>query len=137
VRNAKFLVEKPDSTRRLGALEAVVAARRAAESLASIGSKPLGGRLFPLRRYVARARRSWRILKGGDYAAGRLRDEDWVRRAAIRSGLLASTAAPTESSKRSRPRARQLFMPAREQHGDASLNAGAEALPFLKAGLFS
>jgi len=121
VRNAKF--QKPDSTRRLGVPEAVAAARRAAESLASVRSKPWGGRLFPRRGYFAPAQ--GRILKREDYDGGRLRDEDCLekpvaeikglstprffhqlsraagpqrqgRRAANRSRLLASTAAPKE-----------------------------------------
>src|SRR6516225_3485615 len=44
------------------------------------------------------------------YAAFRLRDR-FVRKAAILSKLLASTAAPTHNSKRLRPSSRQRFMP--------------------------
>src|SRR5258708_14801110 len=50
-------------------------------------------------------------LEGGYQAAFRLRNDRAANRAAIFMRLLASTAAATHSSNRSRPSARQRFMP--------------------------
>src|SRR5215471_7147778 len=79
------------------------------------------------------------ILKRGDYAAGRfLRDEDEVSKAAIRIRLLVSTAAPTNSSKRGRPWARQRFMPLPRKSTEMRPSMPArKRCPFLKAALFS
>ena len=74
-------------------------------------------------------------FKTGDYAAAGRGGLRLARdSAAMRRRLLASTAAPTNSSKRCRPSARQRFIP--EQHRDAALDAGPEALAFFEGWAF-
>src|SRR5712691_6058893 len=66
-------------------------------------------------------------------AAFRLRDDRSANRAAIFMRLLASTAAATHSSKRSRPFGETaLHAATAEQHRDAPLDAGAKALAVLE-----
>src|ERR1700704_5388375 len=73
-------------------------------------------RFHELPRWTARGRNDLRrsLPRAKDresQAAFRLRDDRSANRAAIFMRLLASTAAATHSSKRSRPSARQRFMP--------------------------
>src|SRR5204862_357399 len=72
------------------------------------------------------------------YAALRLRRVRLDSKAAILIKLLASTAAPTHNSKRSRPSARQRFMPRPRNSTEMrpSMPARKRCL-FLKSGLFS
>src|SRR6478736_9270355 len=82
-------------------------------------------------------RRDVRELRGGQ-AAFRLRDDRVISSAAILSRLLASTAAPTHNSKRSRPSARQRFMPRPRNSTEMRPSMPArKRCPSLKAGLFS
>src|SRR5437773_7026164 len=72
------------------------------------------------------------------YAALRLRRVRLDSKAAILIKLLASTAAPTHNSKRSRPSARQRFMPRPLNSTEMRPSMPArKRCPFLKAGLFS
>src|ERR1700681_4147838 len=64
-----------------------------------------------VQRPVAVSSRQERRTEGDRQAAFRLRNERSVKSAAIFMRLLASTAAATHSSNRSRPSARQRFMP--------------------------
>ncbi len=50
----------------------------------------------------------------------------------MRRRLLATTATPTNNSKRSRPSSRQRFMPPAEEDGDAALDPSAETLSLLE-----
>src|SRR5882724_2423832 len=73
-------------------------------------------RFHELPRWTARGRNDLRrslprVKDRESQAAFRLRDDRSANRAAIFMRLLASTAAATHSSKRSRPSARQRFMP--------------------------
>src|SRR5437667_12026153 len=72
------------------------------------------------------------------YAALRLRRVRLDSKAAILIKLLASTAAPTHNSKRSRPSARQRFMPRPRNSTEMRPSMPArKRCPFLKSGLFS
>src|SRR5207237_1915914 len=75
------------------------------------------------------------------YAALRLRrwrDDRFVSKAAILIRLLASTAAPPHNAKRSRPSARQRFMPRPRNSTEMRPSMPArKRCPFLKSGLFS
>ena len=72
------------------------------------------------------------------YAALRLRDDRFDSIAAILIRLLASTAAPTNTSKRWRPSARQRFMPRPRNSTEMRPSMPArKRCPSLKAGLFS
>src|SRR5260370_24845047 len=72
------------------------------------------------------------------YAALRLRDDRFDSMAAILIRLLASTAAPTNTSKRWRPSARQRFMPRPRNSTEIRPSMPAQKrCPSLKAGLFS
>src|SRR6202158_799718 len=72
------------------------------------------------------------------YAALRLRDDRFDSIAAILIRLLASTAAPTNTSKRGRPSARQRFMPRPRNSTEIRPSMPArKRCPSLKAGLFS
>src|SRR5216117_2400267 len=72
------------------------------------------------------------------YAALRLRRVRLDSKAAILIKLLASTAAHTHNSKRSRPSARQRFMPRPRNSTEMRPSMPArKRCPFLKSGLFS
>ena len=72
------------------------------------------------------------------YAALRLRGDRFDSIAAILIKLLASTAAPTNTSKRWRPSARQRFMPRPRNSTEMRPSMPArKRCPSLKAGLFS
>src|SRR5207302_4002918 len=72
------------------------------------------------------------------YAALRLRRVRLDSKAAILIKLLASTAAPTNTSKRWRPSARQRFMPRPRNSTEMRPSMPArKRCPSLKAGLFS
>src|SRR5437879_5649352 len=72
------------------------------------------------------------------YAALRLRRVRLDSKAAILIKLLASTAAPTSNSKRSRPSARQRFMPRPRNSTEMRPSMPArKRCPFLKSDLFS
>ena len=133
---------KPDSIKEIRGVGGGSCSRRTAEIVTHVGSKPFRARGCSGsgdEEHTSPAKRRGAFLKGGDYAAGRfLRDEDEVSRAAIRIRLLVSTAAPTNSSKRGRPWARQRFIPLPRKSTEIRPSMPArKRCPFLKAALFS